>query len=95
MKLTNKKLSIIFKALSDKNRLEILLCVKDGCNTCMKDINEKVDIGLPTISHHVKELVNADLIKTKKEGRWIRCEVNEDTFSQVSKFIEDLEGGGK
>lgn len=70
----------IFKALADENRLKILLFVyKKECKckdsqpscqneTCIKDLSKLLNITTPTISHHIKELVNAGLIITKKKG---------------------------
>jgi DNA-binding transcriptional ArsR family regulator len=37
-------------------------------------------IGPPTISHHVKELVHADLITADREGRFLVCRVNPKTM---------------
>lgn len=72
---------MFFKALADKNRLKILLFIyeqeckcgenKFSCQneTCIKDLSEQLDITMPTISHHIKELVKTGLITTKKEGK--------------------------
>lgn len=89
----------IFRALSDVNRLKILLFVyKKECNcedsqlscqneTCIKDLSKLLNITTPTISHHIKELVNAGLIITKKEGKWVYCKVNRKTFEKVCIFL--------
>ena len=39
-------------------------------------LTRKLNVGAPTVSHHVKELVNADLINTHKEGKQLICSIN-------------------
>lgn len=92
-------LTKIFKALSDEKRLKILLFIynkecrcedeKLSCQneTCIKDLTELLNITPPTISHHIKELVNAGLIITKKEGKWVYCRINIKVFEKVHSFI--------
>lgn len=98
----NKKtenLAKIFKTLTDENRLKILLfihrkeCVckeeKFSCRnkTCIKDLSRLLNVTTPTISHHIKELVNAGLITTKKEGKWVYCKISQETFQKISNFL--------
>ena len=46
-----------------------------------------LNIGAPTISHHIKELVNAELITTEKRGKFLICWVNEQLITDVSKML--------
>jgi DNA-binding transcriptional ArsR family regulator len=92
-------LTRIFKSLSDKHRLEILSLIHVGklkckCSeknrrdaACIKDLSKSLDITLPTVSHHVKELINAGIITTSKKGRWVYCKVNKKGITKVSKFL--------
>jgi DNA-binding transcriptional ArsR family regulator len=92
-------LAKIFKALTDENRLKILLFVyKKECKcadsqpscqneTCIKDLSKLLNITTPTISHHIKELVNAGLIITKKEGKWVYCKINQKAFEKACNFL--------
>jgi ArsR family transcriptional regulator len=74
-----KKMAKIFKALSNENRLEIHLeIVKnseqsyDANNECfISEILDALKVGAPTISHHLKELSNAELIFTEKRGKFL------------------------
>jgi DNA-binding transcriptional ArsR family regulator len=99
MNKDNKNLIKIFKALADENRQKILLFIyrkeckcqenKFSCRneTCIKDLSKLLDITAPTISHHIKELVNAKLIITRKEGRWVYCKINQEAFRKTSDFL--------
>ncbi len=72
--MNSKELAKIFKALSNENRLEIYKEIakqenidyeqKTECS--IADIFSCLKIGAPTISHHLKELANANLITTEK-----------------------------
>lgn len=93
--MDTKKMAKIFKALSNQNRLELYLkiaeaheaCFENGGECCVADIIACLKIGAPTISHHIKELVNADLITTEKRGKFLICRVNEQLVGEVSKLL--------
>ena len=91
----------VFKALADSNRLKILLFIqqptaagtgKFSCrdDTCLKDLAKHLNITLPTISHHIKELVRAKLIITQKEGKCLYCKINSARFKQTGAFLENF-----
>ncbi len=60
------------KALSDPNRLRLLSIVKagDGGGACVCDLTEPLGLGQPTVSHHLKILVDAGLLRREKRGTW-------------------------
>ncbi len=100
MKKNIKNISKLFKALADENRLKILLYINEkkckcddlSCDfqPCLKDISQNIDLSLPTISHHIKELINAGLVYTKKKGRWVFCTIEEDAFKDILSFIKEF-----
>lgn len=93
--MDTKKMAKIFKALSNPNRLELYLKIakaheasfETGCECFVTDIIESLNIGAPTISHHIKELANADLIYTEKRGKFLICRVNEKLVAEVSGLL--------
>ncbi|WP_125610350.1 ArsR/SmtB family transcription factor [Specibacter cremeus] len=62
----------ILKALADPNRLRLLSIVKagDGGEACVCDLTAPLDLGQPTVSHHLKILVDAGLLTREKRGTW-------------------------
>jgi DNA-binding transcriptional ArsR family regulator len=82
-----RRLARIFRALADPNRLRIYreilrsdetrLQVGHGC--LITEVARCLKIGAPTISHHVKELVNAGLISAERQGRFLVCRINPKT----------------
>lgn len=72
--LATKKLAraaAVAKALSDKNRLEIMnfLSSQDG-PVCACDIRTSRELSQPTMSHHLKILREAGLLRSEKRGLW-------------------------
>lgn len=93
--MDTKKMAKIFKALSNPNRLELYLKIAEAHETrfnasgeCfITDIANCLNIGAPTISHHIKELANADLITTEKQGKFLICKINKELVEEVSKLL--------
>lgn len=93
--MDTKKAAKIFKALSNPNRLELYFKIAEmhessfptDSECFVTDIISSLNIGAPTISHHIKELVNADLISTEKKGKFLICKVNEELIEEVSKLL--------
>lgn len=94
--MDTQKMAKIFKALSNSNRLELYLKIVESyessyCNDnecLLSNIIQSLNIGAPTISHHIKELSNAGLITTEKKGKFLICRVNEELVGEVSKLFK-------
>ncbi|MCF0150963.1 MAG: winged helix-turn-helix transcriptional regulator [Firmicutes bacterium] len=71
----NTKMAKMFKALGDENRLRILQMLGDE-ETCACVLLKELEISQPTLSHHMKLLVDAELVSARKDGRWMRYSVN-------------------
>ena len=86
-----KDLVAIFKALGDPTRLRIFATLRccdreveiDEVGQCrpagslsVGEVCCRLDQSMSTVSHHLKELRIAGLIRTEKRGRWIYCSVN-------------------
>lgn len=75
----------VFKALGDETRLKIIEILSCG-ELCACDILESFDITQPTLSYHMKILTECGLVKSRKEGSWIRYSNNNELISEVKKF---------
>ncbi|EFN3129086.1 As(III)-sensing metalloregulatory transcriptional repressor ArsR, partial [Listeria monocytogenes] len=65
--MSYKELSTILKILSDPSRLEILDLLSCG-ELCACDLLEHFQFSQPTLSHHMKSLVDNELVTTRKDG---------------------------
>lgn len=65
-------LALRFKALSDPNRLRILSIVSSSetLETCVCDLPGPLGLKQPTVSHHLKILVDAGILHREKRGVW-------------------------
>jgi ArsR family transcriptional regulator, arsenate/arsenite/antimonite-responsive transcriptional repressor len=95
MKMETKQLAKIMKALSNANRLELYLEIKKkhevsyetGEECFVTDIISCMNIGAPTISHHLKELANANLITTERRGKFLIAQINKKILATASRIL--------
>ena len=89
--MTNKTFERISKALGDPNRLAILQEIKRR-KTCLfcSEINELVNLAQPSISHHLKQLVDAELIIPTKEGRNLKYALNKEVIEDYITWLKTL-----
>lgn len=82
----------VMKALANPNRLELFLEIAvageessypAGCECVIAGIAKRMKIGAPTVSHHLKELANANLITTERRGKFLVARINGDTVGAV------------
>jgi DNA-binding transcriptional ArsR family regulator len=92
-----KKQAKIFKALSNPNRLEIFIEIMEKCESCypaksecyiVDEIMNSLKIGAPTVSHHLKELKNAGLIETERQGKYLVAKVNEAVLEEARNILK-------
>lgn len=67
-----RELARTFKALADPARVQLLSIVAahEGGEACVCDLTEPVGLAQPTVSHHLKVLVEAGLLTREQRGRW-------------------------
>lgn len=79
------------KALADPIRRTILNLLKKGPMTA-GDINDHFDVTFASISRHLSVLKDADLIRDRREGKFIYYELNASVLEEVLLWIYDLKG---
>lgn len=79
------------KALSDPIRREILGLLKNG-RMSAGDIVEHFDVTGASISRHLSVLKEADLIRDKREGKFIYYELNASVLEEIMLWITNLKG---
>ena len=86
----------IFKAFCDENRLTILEMLQSG-EKCACVLLERLNITQPTLSHHMKILVDSGIVAARKKGKWTYYSINaagcERTVEVMKKIIIILETG--
>lgn len=81
-----------FKALSDPARRQILTLLKEG-RMPAGDIAAKFDMSQATISYHLKQLKEAELVFEEREKNYIYYSLNTSVIEEVMLWLADLKGG--
>ncbi|MDN3549903.1 ArsR/SmtB family transcription factor [Mucilaginibacter aquaedulcis] len=89
--MDNKKIEKISRALSDANRIAILqqFKKKKDCLYCA-EVNDLLDLTQPSVSHHLKQLVDAELLLPQKEGRNLKYVLNQQVLDDYITCLNDL-----
>ena len=94
-----QNLAKIFRALGDPSRLAIFELVRDCCGreevgqsatdlrNSVSEIARQFDLSLSTVSHHLKELRTAGLIKCERQGQHIFCSIDPEALQIVDGFL--------
>ena len=91
------ELNTILSAIADPTRRRILSLLKEkGCcsieksvGMCACDIEAKVDLSQPTISHHMKILTKAGLVESEKIGQWMWYRRNEKNLREALNALRE------
>ena len=81
-----ENLELIFKALSDPIRLQILKKLYSEESVCVCKLVDMFDISQSKLSYHLKMLLSANLIDKTSQGKWTYYSVNKDSISRVLTY---------
>lgn len=89
-------LSTFLHAIADPARRRILQALKEknpnstgkGSGLCAGDIEQRLKLAQPTISHHMRILETAGLVKVKKDGHWRWYRRNEKKISGMMRELK-------
>lgn len=79
----------IFKALGDDNRLQILAMLASG-EKCACVLLEQLQISQPTLSHHMKILVDSGIVMAFKRGKWTYYQIDGVVAKQIPINLNEL-----
>lgn len=91
MEFYPEKTAVIFKAFCDENRIRILQILKDG-EKCACRLLEALNITQPTLSHHMKTLLDSGVVNGRKEGKWMYYSISEEGLKKAQEYIDYLKG---
>ena len=79
----------IFKAFCDETRLKVLSLLQSG-EKCACVLLEKVNVSQPTLSHHIKILVESGVVTARKEGKWRYYSISKPGTKKAVKLLKEL-----
>ena len=87
-----KQLVSIMKALGEENRFRIVMMLRER-PLCVCEVCEVLDISLSTVSTHLKQLTQAGILSSEKDGRWVIYSVSDKP--SIQELIEKVGEGVK
>jgi ArsR family transcriptional regulator len=82
----------LFKALADPARVRIVnVIARSGASVCACELYEPLGLAQPTVSHHLKKLVDVGLLAREQRGRWAYFSLKPDAAEKLAA-VADLEG---
>ena len=97
MSNAEQSLNRTLQAVSDPTRRRILQALKErgGCSLgrdiglCACDVEQRVHLSQPTISHHMSVLKKAGLVEAKKQGQWVWYCRNEKAIDDLARTLRE------
>jgi ArsR family transcriptional regulator, arsenate/arsenite/antimonite-responsive transcriptional repressor len=85
----------VFKALADPARVRILnLLAASGDPVCVCNLTDPLELSQPTVSFHMKKLVEAGLLDREQRGVWAYYSLRDDARERLSAIL-NLEGANR
>jgi ArsR family transcriptional regulator, arsenate/arsenite/antimonite-responsive transcriptional repressor len=82
----------LFRALADPARVKIVnLVAASPDGVCACNLNDPLELAQPTVSHHLKKLVDAGLLEREQRGKWAYFSLNRDAVERLAA-VADLKG---
>ncbi|GGJ50066.1 ArsR/SmtB family transcription factor [Deinococcus roseus] len=89
-----EQVTAVFKALSDPYRLRIVQFLAEpdlqklhsSAGVCSADLQVLLGLSQPTISHHMKLLVQAGLVQPNRQGKLTHYHLRPQGFKEVQRF---------
>lgn len=83
------KAAVLFHALSDQTRLELLDRLRDG-EQCVCELTDALHAGQSRLSFHLRVLKEAGLIRDRPEGRWMYYSLNPEGLENLEDFVGEF-----
>jgi ArsR family transcriptional regulator len=82
----------LFKALSDPARVRALnLLATSNEPVCICNLVEPLGLSQPTVSHHMKKLLEAGVVEREQRGKWAYFSLKRDAVEKLAA-VADLKG---
>ena len=83
----------LFKALADPARVRIvnLLATNAGEPVCICNLTEPLGLSQPTVSHHMKRLLDVGLVEREQRSKWAYFSLRKDAVEKLA-LVADLKG---
>jgi len=87
-----KKAALILRSINHKLRQQIVQLINEHGQMTVTEIFVKLRLEQSVASQHLAVLRKTNIVKTIREGKFIRYSVNHDRLKEIEKFVTDLLG---
>jgi ArsR family transcriptional regulator len=86
---TAERLARSFRALADPTRVRLLslIAAAPEGESCICDLTDVVALSQPTVSHHMRQLVDAGLVTREQRGKWAFYAVVDEALDALSNAL--------
>jgi|SRR5215467_1716420 len=91
--MDNKRIERISKALADQTRLRVFEAISANGDLTCGELVTLQGVTPATISHHLKILIDADLIECRKYGQFVRSRVVPETIQEYAAALARIAAG--
>jgi ArsR family transcriptional regulator, arsenate/arsenite/antimonite-responsive transcriptional repressor len=91
--MDTKRIERISKALADQTRLRIFEAISAKCDMTCGDLVTMRGVTPATISHHLKILMDAELIECRRDGQFVHSRVVPETIAEYSRALAQMAEG--
>jgi len=88
--MDRERIERISKALGDETRLRIFEAINSREEMTCGEIVSLRDVTPATVSHHLRILVDAGLIETRREGQFVYSRANPETIAEYTRALSAL-----
>ena len=84
-----ERIASALKALAEPTRIRLisLIAAQPGAEACVCDLTDPVGLSQPTVSHHLKTLVDAGVLTREQRGRWAYFALVPGTLDAIGTLL--------
>ncbi|MDH3328514.1 MAG: metalloregulator ArsR/SmtB family transcription factor [Desulfobulbaceae bacterium] len=87
-----KKFIRVMKSLSDPNRVKIIKMLEKR-EMCVCELTAALGLAQPTVSKHLKQLEDAAMIESRKDGPWVNYSLSQESESPyAAAMLKEIKG---
>jgi len=80
----------LLQALADPTRLAIVRQLSAESATCACDLTVCIDLAQPTVSHHLRVLREAGVVRSERRGTWIYYSLAPEAIERLRRIVAEL-----
>ena len=79
----------LLRAVADPQRLRILATLARATDdVCVCDLNARIEVSQPTVSHHLRLLKDAGLVASERRGTWVYYRLTAEARRRLEALID-------